>query len=190
MERSVTPRHRRVWLFVCALCALGALAGLDIFRLNEIAQWNARIRSAQAGNAQIAVLLAPGAPTQARFAAAWALGQRGETTQAVTLYREVAQTRSDLAGSALFNAANALVRDGARLAAQSDEVRARPLFELGKETYREALRLDSNRWDARYNLERTLRLAPDEMAGTDPVPMGGEAERSVTTMRAFTMGLP
>jgi hypothetical protein len=33
-------------------------------------------------------------------------------------------------------------------------------------------------------------MAPEEDFGSPPAPMGGESERSVTTMRAFTLGLP
>jgi mxaK protein len=83
------------------------------------------------------------------------------------------------------------MREGEQIVASGDWVGARPLLELAKETYREALRLDPGQWDARYNLERALRLAPEqEDAPKAPLPMGGESERSVTTMRAFTLGLP
>ena len=54
------------------------------------------------------------------------------------------------------------MREADRIVAQSDWVRARPLLELAKATYREALRLDPGRWDARYNLERALRAAPED----------------------------
>jgi mxaK protein len=36
-----------------------------------------------------------------------------------------------------------------------------PLVELAKQNYRDLLRDDPNQWDARYNLESALRLAPD-----------------------------
>lgn len=175
-----------------AVLVLAALIALDSFRLHEIARWNeqiARLESATA--AQSIAALEAGAPAEARFAAGWAAARRGEVTRAVALYRDVASARQDLAGVALYDAANALMREGERIAAGGDWVGARPLLELAKETYREALRLDAGQWDARYNLERALRLAPEQAdASTDPLPMGGESERSVTTMRAFTLGLP
>lgn len=55
-----------------------------------------------------------------------------------------------------------------------DPRRRRPLAELAKERYRELLRFEPRHWDARYNLERALRLAPERVAvnvdaGKDPV---------------------
>jgi mxaK protein len=156
----------------------------------------ARLRTERAdrgGQASAAppIVAALGVPLEVRFATAWVAAQRGELTRAVALYREVAQARPDLAGAALYDAGNALMREGNRIAATGDWVGARPLIELAKETYREALRRDPGRWDARYNLERALRAAPEEEDDRgEPVPMGGESERSVTTMRAFTLGLP
>jgi len=188
----MSARRRWVWGVVLALAALVVLSGLDAYRLRETARWNAQI--AQAGSATAAQSVAAmeaGAPMEARFAAGWAAAQRGEVTQAVTLYRDVAQARRDLAGVGLYDAGNALMREGERIVAAGDWAGARPLLELAKETYREALRLTPGPWDARYNLERALRLAPEgEDPLTDPEPMGAESERSVTTMRAFTLGLP
>jgi mxaK protein len=194
---STRVRGWGVGIGVAAL-VLGTLAALDLHRLRTIAHWNEQIKAIER-SATPSVVAAPSvvtalgadAPAEARFAAAWVGAQDGELTRAVALYRDVAQARPDLAGAALYDAANALMREGGRIAGTGDWVGARPLFELAKETYREALRQDSGRWDARYNLERALRLAPEEEdVPSEPLPMGGERERSVTTMRAFTLGLP
>jgi mxaK protein len=175
-----------------AALVLGVLAALDLHRLYAIAHWNEQIAAIETSAAlPIVGALGADAPAEARFAAAWVAAQHGELTRAVALYREIAQARPDLAGAALYDAANALMREGDRIAGMGDWVGARPLLELAKETYREALRRDSSRWDARYNLERALRLAPEEEdVRGEPMPTGGESERSVTTMRAFTLGLP
>jgi mxaK protein len=183
---------RAWWVGVGVLASvLIVLTALDLYRLHAIARWNGQIAAIESATAaQVVTALESSAPAEARFAVAWAAGQRGEVTRAVALYREVAQARPALAGAALYDAANALLREADRVAANGDWVGARPLFELAKETYREALRLEPGRWDARYNLERALRMAPEEDDGGTPTPMGGESERSVTTMRAFTLGLP
>lgn len=183
----------RAWWVGAGVLAsvLIVLTTLDLYRLHAIARWNGQIAAIESATvAQVVTALESGAPAEARFAVAWAAGQRGEVTRAVALYREVAQARPGLAGAALYDAANALLREADRVAADGDWVGARPLFELAKETYREALRLEPGRWDARYNLERALRMAPEDDDGGTPTPMGGESERSVTTMRAFTLGLP
>jgi mxaK protein len=185
---------RRQWRrgVVAAALVLAGLGALDLLRLHEIARWNEQIASIETATAaQSIAALGAGAPAEVRFASAWAAAQGGEVTRAVALYRDVAHARPDLAGAALYDAGNALMREGERIVARGDWVGARPLLELAKETYREALRLDPGQWDARYNLERALRLAPEqEEAPPDPQRMGGESERSVTTMRAFTLGLP
>ena len=65
-----------------------------------------------------------------------------------------------------------------------------PLLELAKQGYRDVLRDDPQQWDARYNLERALRLAPEAEEGDDgaaPPPLA--SERAVTTMKGFSLGL-
>jgi mxaK protein len=191
MDAVLTARRRRGWRIGAALLALALLAGLDVYRWSEIARWNDRIAAIETSAAPDAAALATGAPMEARFALARAVAQQGEVTRAVALYRDVAQARPDLAGAALFDAANALMREAERVAVEADSLRARPLLELAKATYREALRVDAGRWDARYNLERALRLAPEDGSAEDaPLPLPAQSERAVTTMRGFTLGLP
>jgi len=62
--------------------------------------------------------------------------------------------------AAQFNLANAYLRQGMR-----EDVpvsRKGPMLELAKQRYRDLLRVAPDDWDARYNLERTLRLAPED----------------------------
>ena len=191
MDTVLTARRRRSWRIAAALLALAALAGLDLYRLSAIARWNERIAAIESAAANAPAALEPNAPMEARFALARAAAQQGEVTRAVALYRDVAQARPDLSGAALFDAANALLREADRLVASSDRLAARPLLELAKATYREALRHQAGRWDARYNLERALRAAPEDGSADDaPLPMPADSERAATTMRAFTLGLP
>jgi mxaK protein len=98
------------------------------------------------------------------FAQAYALGMSGQQQRALTLYRELtAATRNvdALRAAALYNIGNLHLRQA--LAARSDgaEGQAMALFELAKQSYRDALSIDSRDWDAKYNLERALRLAPE-----------------------------
>lgn len=192
MDAVLTARRRRGWRIGAALLALALLAGLDVYQWSAIARWNDRIAAIEASAApDAAAALATGAPMEARFALARSAALQGEVTRAVALYRDVAQARPDLAGAALFDAANALMREAGRVAAEADSLRARPLLELAKATYREALRVDAARWDTRYNLERALRLAPEDGSAEDaPLPAPPRSERAVTTMRGFTLGLP
>jgi len=61
--------------------------------------------------------------------------------------------RSGLSTSALYNAGNLQLREALK-EESGTSVRALPLIELAKQSYRGALRRDPHSWDARYNLER------------------------------------
>lgn len=67
--------------------------------------------------------------------------------------------------TARFNLANAYLRQGMR--GDLDARQKTPMLELAKQRYRDLLRITPNDWDARYNLERTLQLAPKYAALAD-----------------------
>jgi mxaK protein len=182
-------RARRILL---SFGVLAALAGFDAPRWWQAERINAAIdRSVVAGEPSNALPVGNDAPAELRFAAALAAAREGQVTRAVALYRQVAEARPDLAPTALLNAGNTLQREGRRLAAEDNRTGALPMLELAKETYREVLRIDPGQWSARYNLERALRLAPeDETVDEGSASMPTDAERAITTMRSFTLGLP
>ena len=98
------------------------------------------------------------------FAQAYALGMSGQQQRALTLYRELtADTRNAdaLRAAALYNIGNLHLRQA--LAARTDgaEGQAMALFELAKQSYRDALSIEPKYWDAKYNLERVLRWVPE-----------------------------
>ena len=63
------------------------------------------------------------------------------------------------------------------------------LIELAKDTYRAVLRAEPSAWDAKYNLERALRLVPDpDDSDDEDLPPPQQSERALTTMRGFTLG--
>lgn len=182
------PRTRRTLL---AFAALAVLATWDAMRWWKAEQDNAEIRRSTTTDHPVAPQLTEGSPAEVRFAAAAVVAREGQVTRAVALYRQVAEARADLAPEALVNAANTLHREGRRLAAADNRAGALPLLELAKETYREVLRRDPSVWSARYNLERALRLAPEDEARDDEgASIPADSERALTTMRAFTLGLP
>lgn len=74
-------------------------------------------------------------------------------------------------------------------AAQAQQ--AVPLIQLAKDFYREALRLDSGFWDAKYNLELAMRLLPDlERMDLSRDDTRKQAEPLWTEVPGFPKGLP
>jgi len=138
-----------------------------------VAQWMALQQSKSAAEAVRAVpavlvqdagLIAvpdTGAYPEARLAWANALSAGGNFDRAEAAFNELIQRdRQDSLGrAAQFNLANMYLRRAQQL--DTSASRARPLLELGKQRYRDLLWLSPNDWDARYNLERALRLAPE-----------------------------
>lgn len=99
-----------------------------------------------------------------KLAEARATADAGELDAAEPLLAELARDHeADAVGQAArFHLGNAYLREALR--DDIDPRRRRPLAELAKERYRELLRIAPDHWDARYNLERALRLAPERVA--------------------------
>jgi len=66
----------------------------------------------------------------------------------------------EIARAALFDLGNLYLRQGVR--ATGNAAVFMPMLELAKQRYRDVLRADPADWDARFNLERALRYAPEE----------------------------
>ena len=56
---------------------------------------------------------------------------------------------------------NTYLQQASLIDLDSDADLALPLIELAKISYREVLSINSQHWDAKYNLERALQLLPD-----------------------------
>jgi mxaK protein len=146
-----------------AFCAVAAALGLvmvvEIARLDHARTVNAAIASSQAtSNAKAA----PRAPIpEARLAGAVAMA-KVDYDGALAAYKAIIQGgREDLRRIALYDLGNLHLRHALQVGLD-DEAQSLPLVELAKQSYRDLLRREPNDWDARYNLERTLRLAPED----------------------------
>jgi mxaK protein len=179
---AMTRKARGSAVALIVVAALGAAAAWEGVRLLEARQWNRTI----AGDAAAAP--GTGAPPQVLFAQAYHAERRGDIQQALEQYRQVMVAGPEpLRVAAAYNSGNVLLRQGRR--AGGDD--ALTWAELAKEAYRRALRADSGHWDAKYNLERALRLSPEpedaELAESAPQP---PRERAPATVRSFVHGLP
>jgi mxaK protein len=169
-----------------ALVALGVCAVVDGWRWFEAARTNRAIMDGSIADRELA-----NAP-RAVFAQAYYLAARGDDEQALNLYKRLQEDGGQLAHAARYNAGNIHLRQAIALKKRRGEAALGALItptELAKQSYRDVLRAEPGDWDARFNLERALRLLPDqddEASGPTP----GRSERAATTMRNVTLGLP
>lgn len=129
-----------------------------------------QLRRTEALNAAVAAAAEARAPADARLAdhprvrlaRATAQSAAGEHDEAAKLFNRIVQGRDQdaLARAAAFNLGNMHLRQG--MGEAGDAVRSLPMIELAKQRYRELLRARPDDWDARYNLERALWLAPEQ----------------------------
>jgi mxaK protein len=171
--------HTAFALVAVALAALTVGEGVRLQHAQSVnaavAQWSRVTISGSRGgsratNLDVAPALPPawataGAadrlPPEARLARAVSLA-RVDYDAALCAYKAIIQSnRDDLRRIALYDLGNLHLHHAIQ-AGLAEEAQSLPLTELAKQSYRDLLRRDPTDWDARYNLERALRLAPEE----------------------------
>ena len=166
--------------FAVAALACGGVAVYQAVSLQHGTHINEAIRNASASPLGSQV-------PESRFTRALALARAGNTEQALKEYTVLAGSEvGDLKRRALYNLGNLYLREAL---ADKDAFRSLALVELAKRNYRILLRESPTDWDARYNLERALWLAPEteqEFVEEEPP----ERERSVSTLQGARMDLP
>jgi mxaK protein len=103
-----------------------------------------------------------------RLAHAVALARSGAYADAQKLYDGLVQEQgtSEIGRAALFDLGNMYARQAAS-SENAGLVKSLPLLEQAKQRYRTLLRGAPGDWDARYNLERVIWLAPEETGSAD-----------------------
>lgn len=163
---------------VCAAFALHSLNALQ-----EAERVNAAIASGGAPEAAL---------PEARFAHALSLNRGGDGEAATRAWKAlIAGERTDLRQAARYNLGNLHLRE-ALAQGESTLSDALPLIELAKQRYRDALRDRPDDWEARYNLERALWLAPEieSAAVAEDEDAQAPRERVVTTLQGVRLDLP
>jgi mxaK protein len=161
--------HTGFALVAVALAALTVGEGVRLQHAQSVnasvAEWS-RVAgsSSHAGSSPPAWATAGAAdrlPPEARLARAVSLS-RVDYDAALAAYKAIIQSnRDDLRLIALYDLGNLHLHHAIQ-AGIAEESQSLPLTELAKQSYRDLLRRDPTDWDARYNLERALRLAPEE----------------------------
>ena len=150
----------RKLLTIIVLFALVLSIGYDGIRLSQDQRFNRALATRDTAG-----ITAPVDPRR-QFAKAYELQQQNAFRQAVKAYADIdTQAHSRLQLDIKFNLANLYFRRAEQLREAGNDDLAMPLIELAKQNYKEILRADSNHWDAKFNLELALHLAPE----TDPV---------------------
>src|SRR5690242_10591218 len=146
---------RRRHVHALFITVAGALALAIAFEANELYRAQ-RVNAAIAGGDPL-----DSDVPEALFAQAQRLAQAGKYEEAVKSYKALIQgSREDLRQAARYNAGNSYLRQALRNGPEG-ALEALPLIELAKQSYRDLLRAQPGDWDARYNLERALLLAPE-----------------------------
>lgn len=171
--------------FGAATLVIASVAGFEAVSLHRAKAANAAIAAATTGETALAARY-----PQAAFAHARALAIRGEYESALKAYKAISRDAPPrLATAALYNAGNLQFREALKEGPDA-AIRALPLIELAKQNYRSALRLDPNDWDARYNLERALWLAPEVEEEAGPTIRRDAESRVMSTLQNTRADLP
>ena len=144
-------------LYILSLLALGGAAyhGLKIYQLETLKRSIANPER---------VTVDENTPDILIFAKAMHDEQTGNSGEAIRLYASLRNAEDpDLRTRAFHNLGTMYLRDGAahwNARGVLDYAHVSSQIELAKENYREALRLNPDDWDARFNLEYAWRITP------------------------------
>jgi len=174
------------WVPAVLLTAVLLAGAYTLWQWQQINVWNARMQKGD-----LLSLPEAGMPVEALMVRAAQLDAKGNFEGALSLYKRLEERADNPYGNdAAYNAATLYLRRATELGGPEADPQAVPLVELSKEGLRSLLRRSPGDWDARYNLDRALRLSPEEDDDSDGGQPPLNAERAPTTMRGFTLGLP
>ncbi len=183
LKRWITPA---TWLLLVATLSAIAYFSAELWQIHSI-----NLRIGDAGIDKLSPL--PRDPL-ARYAAAWQAERTQRHVDAIALYTD-AQSSNDpaLAAQAWFALGNVYFQIGIiesrnYEAAVSAATWENPQFDLARDAYRSALRIEPGLAGARYNLELLERLSPlRHLAGwrrnTDPIMLHVDKHNGWTSMQ-------
>lgn len=184
-----TIRHYSYWGLL-AIALIGVLQSLysnyQVNQSNElIGQLNQGkdIEPDEIKNASIEVLLAR---------ASYLKNKHRYTEAQASLGKIINQGSPKIQAISRYNLGNTYLVQAIELAESLQVNEATSLAALAKQAYRQALALDSQFWDAKYNLEVAMRLLPemDRIVMEQDEPVAQEKTKLWATVPGFPRGLP
>jgi mxaK protein len=181
-------RHGFVW-FLMVLSGMAVL--YESTALYHVDQANKQIQQLLTGN-DIAIEILSSSQPETRLARAVYFSNKQQYQDALaTLSVILDQGDTTLQAKTRYNLGNIYLAQAIEQvdAAHIDE--ARTLVNLAKQSYRQALTLDSRFWDAKYNLEVAMRILPE----LDRINVEDDSTQQPknplwTTIPGFPRGLP
>lgn len=185
-------RKLKHWLLWATLAIALLVTLTQLLQLYGLAGQNRLIGQLLAGKDVSGDDLATSAP-EVRMARAVYLSQHQRYDEALaTLNLLLQQSGAVAQAQTRYNLGNLYLRQAMEKAQAGNINEAMPLLGLAKQAYREALMLDSNFWDAKYNLEVAMRLLPemDRVSSGDDKDDLSQKTQLWTTLPGFPRGLP
>lgn len=147
-----------------ALCLLITIAWqwANIRKQNSLAQALAAIPAVLSTLSDEQIIQEPQLSIpEVALAYANALSRGNNLAEAELQYNKLIRSHAlgEIGQAAQFNLANAYLRQG--MNSNIPVNRVGPMLELAKQRYRDLLNVTPAHWEARYNLEKALRLAPE-----------------------------
>ena len=165
------------------LASVATLQWLELHKAVSIAQGLSQIPQELDATDKAAQVGQSSRYPEVLLARANALSAGGNVDAAESAFNELIRLHEfdSIGHAARFNLANVYLRQGMR--SDAPVSRTRPMLELAKQRYRDLLRVKPTDWNARYNLERTLRLAPEKFGASS-----GNKVEPVKSVRVIVPG--
>lgn len=182
-------KHHTIWLALLASLLLAATQLLAVYRIHRENQWLAELQQGQ----DIAIDNVVTATPAVRLARAVYLREKQRNSEALdTLSLIVGLGDAHLQAQSRYNLGNVYLAQALAEVAAERINQAMPLLTLAKQAYRQALALDSQFWDAKFNLELAMKLLPefDRISPSDPDDDAAQPSQLWTTVPGFPRGLP
>lgn len=169
------------WLLAAAAIASAAGALHQANRIRQIDAFNAAVLDGKSPQTD-------SQSYQARFSTAYWLAKNERYKESTLLFLQLAESGTPAQRSAVqHNLGNIFFLRGLAINGTNMTVRdeAEYLLRQAKGAYQQSLRLDSEHWDTRHNMDRVLTMLP-----ATPTPGVGESDTPGLIMGSIPVGLP